>query len=110
MKIISRKKMKPENWNITMECKGNAYESNRVPCHSTLKVEAEDVVTIHYKSRGNLHYIGYAFFCPICHCLTSIPKEILLHKICLDAPEVATKDDPIYQSLSEEEKQLSEYL
>ena len=111
MELISTTKMTPENWYTVAECTGNGHKGDRVPCQSTWKVESKDIVTLHFHPTWKREsYFGYAFLCPTCHCFILIPKESIPKKIRENAVEVAAKDDLLYSNLSDEGKQLSEYL
>ena len=111
MELISTTKMTPENWYTVAECTGNGHKGNRVPCQSTWKVESKDIVRLHfYPARRNGSYNGYGFFCPTCHCFTLIPRNRIPDETCYNAVDVASKEDWVYQILSDEGKKLSEYL
>ena len=111
MELISTTKMKPENWYTVAECTGNGHKGNRVPCHSTWKVESKDIVTLRFHStwKRKSHF-AYAFLCPTCHCFTLIPRNRIPDETCYNAVDVASKEDWVYQILSDEGKKLSEYL
>ena len=77
MKIIQERKPF-ETWSIQVDCTGGTWEQHeKVPCGSTLEINAEDIYKRGWFKYPDYDGTSYGFVCPICGCFTDIDENIL---------------------------------
>jgi len=77
MKIL--KERKPfEDWMLEVNCTGkNWNQGDKVPCGSTLEINADDLIKRAWFKYPDDGGINYGFVCPICGCFTEIDDKHL---------------------------------
>ena len=110
MEILQRGDYKPRKWSLEVECEGYYTEKERVPCHSFLEIDEDDIVKRLDVWIGDDTDVIYGFICCECHAFTEVKEYIIPSHVKAKCPSIAKKGSTAYRTLSEAEKKLSECL